>query len=121
VAAATGLSRRPIQQWVRRYNDEGVDGLWDRLRSGKPTHLPQDQEAAFRQRICDGPREGDGVCTLGGKDAVRILRQEFGVRYSLGGAIALLHRLGLSCLKPRPRHRKNDPEAMAVWKQETPF
>lgn len=123
IAAATGMSRRPVQEWVRRYNTKGVEGLWDRPRSGQPTKLPRQQEQAFKQRLLNGPiQEADaGLCTLRGKDAQRILADEFGVNYSLGGAIDLLHRLGLSCLKPRPRHRKNDPAAMQQWVQDAPL
>jgi hypothetical protein len=33
----------------------------------------------------------------------------------------LLHRLGLSCLAPRPRHRKNDPEQMRKWVEDAPL
>lgn len=123
IVTATGISRRPVQGWVRRYNAKGVDGLWDRPRSGQPTKLPRPREQAFKQRLLAGPRpETDaGLCTLRGKDAQRILADEFGVHYSLGGAIDLLHRLGLSCLKPRPRHRKNDPEAMRQWVQDAPL
>lgn len=122
IAAALGASRRPVQTWVQRYNQQGVAGLFDRPRSGQPTKLPAAQEPAFRQRILAGPTDADGGrCTLRGGDAQRILQEEFGVRYSLGGAIALLHRLGLSCLKPRPRHRKNDPQAMAAWVQSAPL
>ena len=32
-----------------------------------------------------------------------------------------MHRVGLSCLKPRPRHRKNDPRAMAEWLDRAPL
>lgn len=122
IAAAVGVTRRPVQYWVRRYNMQGVSGLFDRPRSGQPTKLPADQQPAFKQRILAGPVEADGgLCTLRGRDAQRILHDEFGVRYSLGGAIDLLHRLGLSCLKPRPRHRKNDPQAMTQWVERAPF
>lgn len=123
VAAAVGMSRRQVQEWVRRYNAQGIEGLQDRPRTGQPPKLPRHQEEAFRQRFCAGPqREQDGgVCTLRGRDARRILRQEFGACYSLGGAIELLHRLGLSCLKPRPRHRHNDPQAMLRWRQDAPL
>lgn len=71
--------------------------------------------------MLDGPREGDGVCTLRGKDAVRILNGEFGVAYSLNGVYDLLHRLGFSCLSPRPRHEKNDPAAMEAFKERAPL
>ena len=68
-----------------------------------------------------GPRESDGVCTLRGLEAQRILQEEFGVAYTLQGVYDLMHRLNLSCLSPRPRHRKNDPAAMAAWVERAPF
>lgn len=122
VAQAVGVSRRSVQTWVQRYNAQGIDGLWDRPRPGQPTKLPSDQVQAFKQRMLDGPGDADGgVCTLRGKDARRILANEFNVNYSLGGAIELLHRLGLSCLRPRPQHRKNDPDAMQRWLEDAPL
>ena len=71
--------------------------------------------------MINGPLSRDGVCTLRGKDAVKILNKEFGVSYSLPGVYDLLHRLNLSCLKPRPRHEKNDPEKMEQFKARAPF
>ena len=50
-----------------------------------------------------------------------ILEREFGVKYSLDGAYDLLERLGYSCLAPRPRHEKNDPAAVAQFKEQAPL
>ena len=69
-----------------------------------------------------GPTEADGgVCTLRGLDAVAVLEREFGVAYSLKGAYDLLHRLGFSCLRPRSRHRKNEPAAMDQFRRDAPL
>lgn len=116
-----GRSRRFVQQWVYRYRDGGLDNLGERPRPGQPPKLRRADEASFLARLEAGPQPSDGVCTLRGRDVQRILAREFGATYSLAGAYNLLHRLGYSCLKPRPRHRKNDPEAMAVWKQNAPL
>lgn len=56
-----------------------------------------------------------------GKDAGRILEEQFGVQYTLDGAYDLLHRLGFSCLTPRPKHRKNDLQPMQQWLDDAPF
>ena len=86
------------------------------------TQAPREREAEFKARMAAGPTAADGgVCVLRGRDARRILAEEFGAGYSLQGVYDLLHRLGLSCLKPRPRHRKNDPEAMARWVEGAPL
>jgi len=121
IADKVGCARRTVQQWVYRYRDEGLDGLRERSRPGQPKKLASASEEAFRQRLEAGPTAGDGVCTLRGKDIQRILAAEFGAKYSLQGVYDLLHRLGFSCLKPRPRHRKNDPEAMAAWLADAPL
>lgn len=122
IARRLKRSRRWVQKWVYRYRDGGIDALVDRPRPGQPTTLPKDQEQAFKARIAAGPTEADnGVCTLRGVDAQRILEQEFDADYSLSGTYELLHRVGLSCLKPRPKHRKNDPEAAKQWLENAPF
>ena len=61
------------------------------------------------------------MCTLRGKDVVRILESEFGVRYTLGGAYDLLERLGYSCLSPRPLHEKAGPQRVEHFKQHAPL
>ena len=56
------------------------------------------------------------MCTLRGKDMVRILKEEFNASYGLDEAYDLQNRLGYSCLEPRPRHEKNDPTAVQEFK-----
>lgn len=121
IADKVGCSRRTAQQWVYRYRDEGLEGLRERQRPGQPKKLATASEGPFRKRLESGPTTDDGVCTLRGRDIQRILAEEFGAQYSLQGVYDLLHRLGFSCLKPRPQHRKNDPAAMAAWLADAPL
>lgn len=119
VAEALSSNRRTVQEWAYRYRDGGITALTPGKAPGNKSLLPPDQFDAFRQRVIDGPRESDGVCTLRAKDACRILREEFGVVYKLGSVYDLMHRLGLSCLKPRPRHEESDPAAMKKFTEES--
>ncbi len=121
IAGYLDRSRRFVQQWTYRYRDGGLANLTEQPRSGAPTKLRCDDESAFQARIEAGPSGGDGVCTLRGKDLQRILKAEFGAQYTLDGVYDLLHRLGYSCLKPRPRHRKNDVDRMREWKRSAPL
>jgi transposase len=117
-----GRSRGFVQRWAYAYRDGGVDALVARPRGGSAPKLAPQRQKQFIERFKAGPTERDaGVCRLGGKDAVRILESEFGVEYTLTGAYELLHRNGLSCLRPRPRHRKSDPDAQKQWLQRAPF
>ena len=121
IARMVGRGRRTVQEWIRRFNEEGIEGLNNRPLPGQPTKLKRTDEAAFRARIDAGPTDADVVCTLRGEDMRRILEEEFDAKYSLNGVYDLLHRLGYSRLRPRPRHRDNDAEASERWVRDAPF
>lgn len=116
-----GRSRGFVQRWCYTYRDHGLKSVRPQSPPGPQTRLPPEQHAAFRQRVLDGPTPTDGVCTLRGRDFIRILHEEFGVSYQLQGVYDLLHRLNLSVLSPRPEHRKSDPQAMQRWVEHAPF
>jgi len=121
IAKTLARSRRFVQRWVYTYRDHGLAAVAPERQTGRPPNLPAMEEASFKERFLADPTETDGVCTLRGKEAQRILKEEFGVEYTLAGVYDLLHRLGLSCLAPRPRHRKNDPEKMQKWVEDAPL
>jgi len=114
-------SKNFVQRWVYAYRDGGIDAVCPRRQSGHLRKLTELQELQSRERVLAGPKPQDAVCSLRGKDARRIIESQFGVKYSLPGVFVLLHRLGLSSLAPRPRHKKNDPEKMRQWLQEAPL
>ena len=120
IGMAVGLSRRICQRWVYRYNDLGWEGLDDRRGRKPQSPLTPEQEAAIHLRIEAGPNDKDEVCSLRGKDFQRILADEFGLLRSLSAVYHLLHRLGYSYLRPRPRHRKADRAAIEAFRQQWP-
>jgi transposase len=121
IADALSVSRRAVQDWVRWYNEGGLANLSDAPRPGHPRKCPPELFDAVKQRILDGPRPEDGVCTLRGRDVQQILASEFGVVQELSATYDLMHTLGLAPLRPRPRHVKNDPEAMEAWLASAPL
>lgn len=114
-------SRAFVQRWVYTYRDHGLDAVRAGKARGATPRLTAEQTEAFRQRVLAGPTDADGVCTLRGLDFQRVLREEFGVEYALSGVYKLLHRLGFSCLSPRPKHRKTDLEAQERFKESAPL
>lgn len=120
VADALGVSRRTIQQWIRRYNDTGIDGLRHRPGQGRRSKLSSKEKDSLIARIERGALSEDQVCTLRGRDFQRILEREFGKLYRLSSVYALLHRLGYSCLMPRPQHRQADENAQRAFKKKSP-
>lgn len=121
VASRLGRSPRFVDEWAGRYRKGGIDALIPKKPPGQRAKLSGEQEARLKARLDAGPLPEDGVCTLRGKDVVRILEQEFGVRHTIGSIYSVLHRIGYSCLSPRPRHEKNDPQALEAFKTHAPF
>lgn len=111
-------SRGFVQRWAYAYRDGGIDALRERPRGGSVPRVRGQIAERLKARLDAGPTPADKVCTLRGKDVQRILEQEMGVRLSLNAAYRTLHRLGYSCLAPRPRHEKQDLAAQQKFKQE---
>ena len=108
ISRSVGLSRRICQRWVYRYNEFGVEGLKDRRTNHLTGSLTPEELSEFNKRVEAGPKPEDKVCTLRGNDFKRILKDEFGVFRCLSHVYNLLHKLGYSCLKPRPKHYKSN-------------
>lgn len=121
IAERLDRSPRFVDEWVGRYRRGGIPALAPRKQPGRRRKLGADQEAALKARLDAGPTAADGVCTLRGKDVLRILEQEFDVKHTLGSIYGVLQRIGYSCLSPRPRHEKNDPRIIEQFKEQSPF
>lgn len=118
IATCIGFSRRSVQEWIGRYNREGLAGLETRAGRGRKPPLTPEAADQLKQRLDAGPLPDDGVCTLRGKDVQRILEREFGQLRSLNAVYGLLHRLGYSSLVPRPQHPQTDPAAQEEFKKK---
>jgi transposase len=117
VSARMDISERPLRKWLHRFNAQGPDGLKDAYRSGQPPKLNNKAIERFKSRVRQGVTQTDTVCSLRACDIQQILQKEFAAYYSLGGTYFLLHRLGFSCLCPRPRHQQADFQAQETFKK----
>ena len=117
-ARLAGMERQALRDAVIRYNTEGVDGLHDRPRPGRPEALTPGRQAALKAWVLRGPDpERDGVGAWRLADIRAHAEEAYGVRYSGWGMSRLLKRLGLSRQKARPRHPQGDPAARAAFKK----
>jgi transposase len=61
-ARLAGMERQALRDAVVRYNAEGIAGLYDRPKSGRPQRLGEAEQAALAARVFRGPDpERDGV------------------------------------------------------------
>jgi len=111
-ARLAGMERQALRDAVLRYNAEGLAGLHDRPRPGRPPRLDEERRAALRKLVLDGPDvevTGLSAWTLG--ELCREVEERWGVCYHEGHMSKLVRALGLSRQKARPSHPKADPAA----------
>jgi transposase len=121
IAGLLGSARRAVQQWIKWYNDQGLEGLPDGPRTGHPKKLSPQQEQQLCAWLDAGPPQDGPVCTYRGPQVHAHITSCLGVKLSLSAAYETLHRLGYEPLRPRPRHRKTDPAAQEDFKKSAPL
>src|ERR687893_3192744 len=104
-ARLAGMERQALRDAVLRYNAEGLEGLHDRSRSGRPEGLTPGQQSALKAWVLRGPDpERDKVGAWRLVDICGHAASAYGVRYSEWGMSQLLKRLRLSPQKTKAPH-----------------
>ncbi len=117
-ARLAGMTGQTLGDWVHRYNEEGVEGLKDRPRSGRPPRLGEGQQAALKALVLKGPDlKRDGCIAWRIRDLCDLVERRFAVAYSESGMLRLLKGLDLSWQKARPIHPEADPKAQKRFKK----
>jgi transposase len=97
---------------VVRYNGEGIAGLHDRPKPGRPQRLSEAEQAALAARVFRGPDpERDGVAAWTRADLGGWLAARFGKPFHPSSLSRVLRRLEMSRQKARPVHPEADPKA----------
>jgi transposase len=111
-ARLVGMERQALRDAVVRYNAEGIVGLHDRPKPGRPPRLSEAEQAALAARVFRGPDpERDGVAAWTRADLCFWLEQRLGKPFHPSSLSRVLKRLDLSRQKVRPVHPEADPRA----------
>jgi transposase-like protein len=71
-AHSAGMDRQTLRDWVIRYNADGIDGLADRPRDGRPPKLDAEEKAELVGIVLAGPDpEVSGLSAFTREDLVR--------------------------------------------------
>jgi transposase len=115
-ARLAGMERQALRDAVVRYNAEGLAGLQDRPKPGRPSGLTEGEQATLAALILRGPDpERDGISSYTREDLAELIWERFGKRYHPSSLSKILRRMGFSRQKTRPSHPKSDPKAQAAW------
>ena len=117
-AMRADMSDQALLDAIKRYNAEGIEGLQDRPRPGRPCKLSDDQRLALREIAVNGPDvEAEGLSAYTRDDLVKITFDAWSVAYDPTSMGRILRDLGLSRQKARPSNPKKKPEAAEALKK----
>ena len=117
-AHAAGMDRQTLRDWVHRYNADGLDGLLDKPRSGRPPQLKEAQLRKLDALIEQGPDVAvHKVVRWRCVDLKEVIKDRFDVEISERHVGRILKGRGFRRLSVRPRHPKSDEATQAAFKK----
>jgi len=123
-ARLAGMERQALRDAVVRYNAEGLAGLHDRPKPGRPQRLSEAEQAALAAlaalaaRVFRDPDPGrDGVSAWTRADLGGWLEARFGQAFHPSSLSRVLQRLALTHQKTRPVHPEADPRAQERFRK----
>lgn len=120
IAEALGVSYVTVYRWDQR-RKQGGSQLWrDLPKSGRPSRLTRSQREQLTAILVEGALSRgypSGLWTL--KRVAEVIREEFGVRYSLPGVWSVLRDLGFSAQVPLTRALERNEPYIRHWVQKT--
>jgi transposase len=120
ISGVLGVHRSNVSLWLRHWQEEGLAGVLENPRSGRPSRLDPEQRQHLDELIDSGPIAYgflSGVWTA--PMVTRLIAEEFGVEYHPGHVRKLLRALGFSLQRPGRLLIRANPREQERWVRHT--
>ena len=118
VASLLGDSPRTVVNWVQRFETEGLAGLSEGERPGRPSRLNEEHLAKVETALRASPTHfGLPTQTWDGPTLSAFLHRQLGVKLKVRQCQRLFRQLGFRLRKPRPQVAPADPELQSAHKK----
>lgn len=120
VAGLLGDAPRTVAYWVRRFEDDGLPGLAEGERPGRPRRLSKEQLEEVGQALRKSPADvGLNANLWDGKTLSEFVKMQWGITLGVRQSQRLFRQLGFRFRKPRPKIAHADPEEQREYKKTT--
>jgi transposase len=112
--------RSKVSEWLQRYQIQGIKGLLEGYRSGRPSELTEEQQRQLGDILDSGPAAyglDSGIWTS--PMISWVIEEEFDIHYHPGHVRKLLHAWGFSVQRPRRVLARADAAAQDRWHRRT--
>ena len=108
-AKRIGITKMIGYVWQRRWNNEGYKGLIPRYAGKGPSKMSEEQRNALKDKLKDGQ-----YTTAQVRD---IIRNEFGIEYTMKQVWVILKKMGMRHAKPYPHDKRRPKDAENALKK----
>lgn len=121
VGRLLGDSVRTVQYWVHRFEDDGLAGLTEADRPGRPGRLDAQQLAILAKVLREPPTAlGLGTNLWDGKTLSAFVERRWQILLGVRQCQRLFRQLGFRLRKPRPVIARADVERQLAHKKTPP-
>lgn len=116
IADVLKVHRVNVSLWLHKWQEEGVEGLLEGHRAGRPPTLSQRQRQKLVAILDSGPvaygfTSGVWTCPM----VCRVIQEEFAVSYHPAHVSKILHDLEFSVQRPRKTLARADKALQSRW------
>jgi len=116
IARMLKVNRIAISDWIKRFNNNGIEGLKERKGRGAKLKLDTSQREAFRKSVLELQEQRAGG-RIKGSDVKKLMEEKFGIKHTMKSVYNELHRVNLVWISGRSKHPKADVEAQEDFKK----
>jgi len=118
VAELLGDAPRSVYNWIMRFREDGLEGLREEQRPGRPRRLREKQMKALAQDLIKSPGElGYSQPIWDGVSLRNHVEKTFGISLGVRQCQRVFHDLGMRLLRPRTFPKGADAEKQAHFKK----
>lgn len=118
VSRLLGDAPRTVEYWVRRFEENGLSGLVEGERSGRPRRLNDAQLEQISSVLRQTPESvGMAGGLWDGKGLAAFIKKRYRVNLGVRQCQYIFKRLGFRLRKPRPLIARADPELQERYKK----
>jgi len=119
IAEALGVTEGAVSQWLKQGREAGVEALYHRKGGGPKPRLSDDQIERLPSLLSQGAEAYGFRGEVWTRARVaRVIKQAFGVQFSLSHVGRLLQQIEWSRQKPVERASQRDEQAIERWRTE---
>lgn len=107
-----------VRDWLIRLQSQGISRRCNLKQPGRPKRLTDSQIENLKPILSKSPQEqGFPFIIWTTKLVMQLIEMLYNVSYKPDQVRRILHRLGFSCQKPRPTHRKANKDLQEDFKK----